>query len=338
MKVFKEQDAFCFYEIGRKELFHRFTRIREIKSPDNYRGITILGCFGKLFTAVLNNRLNTYLENMGFRKGYSTTDHIFNLKCPIDLYLFRGKKLYCAFINYKKTFDSVNRVYLWQKLLSNNVDGQMFRIIHSLYANAKSCVRIGNSKSACFSSNIGVRQGENLSPILFSLFLNDLSEFISHAYDGLNDVSEMAHILLSNDEIEVYFKLYILLYADDTVVFAEPENELQAAFNAMFLYCKSWDLEVNPSKTKITVFSNKKIHQAPHFIYNGQDLDIDDSFVYLFSYNGRFHKNNKRLYDQARRTIYAVLRKSRKLQLPVDIQLQLFDCSHSVMWARRYWF
>ena len=192
-------------------------------------------------------------EQAGFRKGYSTTDHIFNLKCLIDLYLFRGKKLYCAFIDYKKAFDSVNKVYLWQKLLSNNVDGKMFRIIHSLYANAKSCVRIGNSKSVCFSSNIGVRQGENLSPILFSLFLNDLSVFISHAYDGLNDVSEMAHILLSNDETEVYFKLYILLYADDTVVFAESENELQVALNAMFLYCKSWDLEVHPSKTKITV-------------------------------------------------------------------------------------
>ena len=197
-------------------------------------------------------------EQAGFRKGYSTTDHIFNLKRLIDLYLFRGKKLYCAFIDYKKAFDSVNRVYLWQKLLSNNVDGKMFRIIHSLYANAKSCVQIGNSTSACFSSNIGICQGENLSPILFSLFLNDLSEFISHAYDGLNDVSEMAHILLSNDEIEVYFKLYILLYADDAVVFAESENELQAALNAMFLYCKSWDLEVYPSKTKITVFSNRK--------------------------------------------------------------------------------
>ena len=176
-------------------------------SPDNYRGITILSCFGKLFTAVLNNRLNKYLEDMnvlaeeqaGFRKGYGTTDHIFNLKCLIDLYLFRGRKLFCAFIDYKKAFDSVNRTYLWQKLLSNNIDGKMFKIIHSLYANAKSAVRIGNLKSGSFSSNIGVRQGENLSPVLFSLFLNDLSEFISHAYNGLNNVSDMAHILLSND-------------------------------------------------------------------------------------------------------------------------------------------
>ena len=55
--------------------------------------------------------------------------------------------------------------------------------------------------------------------MLFSLFLNDLTEFISHAYDGLNDISEMSHILLNNDDFEMYFKLYILLYVDDTVIF-----------------------------------------------------------------------------------------------------------------------
>ena len=133
---------------------------------------------------------------------------------------------------------------------------------------------------------------------------------------------------LSNDEIEVYFKLYILLYADDTVILAESAVELQSALNAMFLYCKSWDLEVNPVKTKITIFSNRKPSNVPKFMYNGQKLDVDDSFVYLgtmFSYNGRFTKNNQRLYDQARKAMFAVLSKSRKLHLPVDIQLQLFD-------------
>ena len=79
-------------------------------SPDNYRGITLLSCFGKLFISILNNRLNNYLENMsilaeeqaGFRKGYSTTDHIFNLKCLIDLYLFRGKSYTVPLLTIKR--------------------------------------------------------------------------------------------------------------------------------------------------------------------------------------------------------------------------------------------
>ena len=157
----------------------------------------------------------------------------------------------------------------------------MFKIIHSMYANAKSSVRIGNSKSGSFFSNIGVRQGENLSPVLFSLFLNDLSEFISHAYNGLNNVSDMAHILVSNDGIEVYFKLYILLYADDTVIFSESAEELQAALNAMFLYCKSWDLEVNPCKTKITFFCNRKTENVPKFCITVKNYQLMTNLFFL---------------------------------------------------------
>ena len=247
--------------------------------------------------------INNYLENMnlceeqaGFRKNYGTTDHIFNLKCLIDLYLFRGKKLFCAFIDYRKAFDSVNRTHLWQKLLNHHIDGKMFKTIHNLYDNAKSCVRVGHRKSEPFKSNVGVGQGENLSPILFSLFLNDLTEFISHAYNGLVDVSEMSRLLLGNDEIEVFFKLYLLIHADDTVILAESKDNLQAALNAMYLYCKFLDLEVNPSKTKITIFSNRKFQHNYVFTYYNQVLDIYENFVYLgimFIYNDRFLKTTK---------------------------------------------
>ena len=78
--------------------------------------------------------------------------------------------------------------------------------------------------------------------------------------------------MLGNDEIEVFFKLYILLYADDTLILAESREELQAALYAMYLFCNSWDLEVYPSKT-----------------------------------------------------MFSVLRTSQKLQLPIDLQLQLCD-------------
>ena len=83
---------------------------------NNYRGITILSCLGKLFTSVINARLNKYADEVklinenqtGFRKGYSTVDHIFLLKNFIDIFVKNGnQKLYCAFVDYKKAFDTV---------------------------------------------------------------------------------------------------------------------------------------------------------------------------------------------------------------------------------------
>jgi hypothetical protein len=66
------------------------------------------------------------------------------------------------------------------------------------------------------------------------------TEFRSHAYNGLNDVCNIiSHLLFDNNDIEVYFKLYLLLYADDTVIFAETAAELQSALNAMYLYCET---------------------------------------------------------------------------------------------------
>jgi hypothetical protein len=144
----------------------------------------------------------------------------------------------------------------------------MLIVIQNMYKNAKSCVRDGSNCSDFFPSNISVRQGENLSPLLFSVFLNDLTEFMSHAYNGLNDVCNISHLLFDNDDIEVYFKLYLLLYADDTVIFAETAAELQSALNAMYLYCETWKLKVNAAKTNVVIFSKSRQGENIDFIFN----------------------------------------------------------------------
>ena len=79
-----------------------------VTNPDNYREITLLSCFCKLFTSVLNKRLTEYIDELGiigeeqtgFRHDYSTMDHVFVLKNLTDLYLNKRKCLYCAFVDY----------------------------------------------------------------------------------------------------------------------------------------------------------------------------------------------------------------------------------------------
>ena len=97
-----------------------------------------------------------------------------------------------------------------------------------------------------------------LTPILFSLFLNDLVQFMSNSCNGLSTLSEDIGSFFNNDDIEVFFKLYLLLYADDTVVFAESPEELQTALDTMQSYCDTWKLQVNTSKTKVVIFSKGK--------------------------------------------------------------------------------
>ena len=88
--------------------------------PDNYRGITLLSCIGKLFTSIINNRLTIFLDSneiiseaqAGVRKGYSTIDHIYTLKCIVDAFLCQGRLLFCTFVDYNKALDSINRAYL----------------------------------------------------------------------------------------------------------------------------------------------------------------------------------------------------------------------------------
>ena len=82
--------------------------------PDNYRPITLLSCMGKLFTSILCERLNNFADEIeGFRKGYSTIDNMFIIDLLSKYALSKQKKLYCAFIDFKRAFDTVWRDGLW---------------------------------------------------------------------------------------------------------------------------------------------------------------------------------------------------------------------------------
>ena len=308
----------------------------DINNPDNYRGIVVKSCLSKVFTCVLNNRLTNYLNSLsminesqaGFRKGHSTIDHIFTLRCLIDLYKNSNKKLYCAFVYYKKAFDSINRTSLWLKLLSYNINGKVLQIIRSMYHNGKSCVRTNSGLTEFFSCGVGVRQGDNFLPLLFALYLNDLEEYIRVEYKGLSHITDLVHKFLDSDETSTFLRLYLLLYADDTVIIAESAIDLQKALDKLHDYCCLWDLSVNAEKTKVVIFGNGKIRNKPRIMLSNKELDIVSCYKYLgieFNYNGKITVTIKHLSDQAIKAMFLLISKIRKLNLLIDIQIHLFD-------------
>ena len=154
---------------------------------NNYRGITLLSCLGKLFTSILNHRLTEFCENnliikeiqTGFRKCYSTLDHVCVIKNLIDLYKFKRRKLFCCFGDYTKAFDSIWREALWHKLINSGIQGNVLNVIKSLYAQVKSCVFLNGYNSGFFLSARGVRQGENSLLMVSKKNLSNMAANIS---------------------------------------------------------------------------------------------------------------------------------------------------------------
>lgn len=302
----------------------------DVKDPGNYRGITLLSCVGKLFTSLINSRLTEYLNvnellldnQAGFRKGHSITDHIFTLKTLVDMFLDDKRKLYCIFIDYQKAFDTIWRKALWHKLIAAGIQGKVFKVIHNMYENIKSCIFANGSKSALFDSCTGLRQGENLSPILFSLYVNDLEGYLTDR--GVPTIN----FYLNAQEAEPWFRLLILLYADDTVLLADSPAELQRCIDELVLYCKQWKLVINRGKTKAIVFERRRSANLPEFYIEGEPVESVTYFIYLgviFNYTGSFQKCRKALSEQARKALFFVLNKVQEQSLDLDIALHLFD-------------
>ena len=97
-----------------------------------------------------------------------------------------------------------------------------------------------NVRTRPFDSLLGVRQGECLSPFLFSMYINDIEEMIKK--DGFKGL-DLGHV-----------KLFMLFYADDSVIISETREDLQLGLKSLENYNNRFRLKVNTSKTKIVIF------------------------------------------------------------------------------------
>ena len=130
------------------------------------------------------------------------------------------------------------------------------------------------------------------------------------------------------DDLENFLYLFILLYADDTAILSESPAEMQQALDVLHEYCVMNGLVINVDKTKVLVFSRGKIRNIPIFNFNGERVDVVFEYKYLgtvLNFNNRFLVAIKAQCLSASKAIFSLLKKSRKLDLPIDIQLDLFD-------------
>ena len=131
-----------------------------------------------------------------------------------------------------------------------------------------------------------------------------------------------------DDNILIFVKLLMLLYADDTVLICKSEADLQCALEAFDMYCKTWKLTVNTSKSKVVIFSKGRPKTNYCFYLNNVQLENVNQYKYLgifVSRSGSFFSTKKHVAEQAKRASYSLLNKIKTISLPVDIQTDLFE-------------
>ena len=224
---------------------------RDSTKACNYRPISLLSCFGKIFERYLHNHLIQVLHEKeffnkyqaGFSKGRSPQEHIFCLTQD-TLNGFKERKCtVAAFLDAQAAFDSVWSNGLKFKIKRIGLPAQLENILFSFLDDRSLIVDENGSKSSIVNLNAGTPQGSCLSPVLYLIYVNDLSEDLNHE------------------------KVQLSQYADDVSLrsthssMKEAFSRLQEGITALESWCKRWQVILNPAKSKVLVFTRCPRHE-----------------------------------------------------------------------------
>ena len=280
--------------------------------PLNYRGISLLSCMYKVYTACLNSRLSSYCEannylvdeQNGFRPKRSCQDHVYALSSIIRNRKSRGHDTYCAFVDFQKAFDWVSRDLLLYKLVNTfNIHGRLFNNLSNIYSSSSAQIRLNGKLTPSFDVISGVKQGDIISPVLFSMYLNDLATGIKELNCGI-DING--------------FNFALLLYADDIVLTAPDEESLQKMLDFIKQWCDKWRMAINNDKTQVVHFRRRNTSKSNFsFSFGNNSLHTVSVYKYLgvlFDEFLTFDSNAAALAGAATRALGAIRSKLKHIK------------------------
>ena len=293
--------------------------------PDNYRGLAVGSNLGKFYTNCFNSKISKFAESkkiisphqFGFREDFRTSDAIFSLRAMTSLYKTKNKPVFACFVDFSKAFDSVNRTALIYKLGSIGIKGNLLKLIQNMYSTSDYIIKSEGQYSFPISSTLGVKQGCNLSPLMFNIFINDIHQIFSQNCSPLN---------IDN------WNVNSLSFADDLVLLSETEEGLKNCLTSLEAYCKEWGLKVNPDKTKVLVFNKPFTKNVKNlsFVIDEAPIKVTNSYTYLgieVSNTGHFGKATEALYKKGLKALFGIYSciNVRADQANIPLFLKLFD-------------
>ena len=292
-----------------------------VADPGNYRGLAIGSALAKLFSLILLKRLTNYMigkkllspNQIGFMKGSTTSDHIFLLQTIIDKIVKRNKKkLYVAFIDFKKAYDRVNHDVLLQRLKTLGINGIFLRNIESMYKHTLYSIKLKNSYLDPISSNLGLKQGCPLSPMLFNLYIDD----VMNIFDEQCDPVPVLDTFLSH-----------FLYADDLVLLSQSRAGLQRCLDKLHQFSSKKRLSVSIDKSKTIVFNPTGKLKKDCLTLNRTNLEPVQKFCYLgfeVKASGTVKHAIDTLHDKANKAMRPLLSAISRFNIPTKTAISLF--------------
>jgi exonuclease III len=216
----------------------------DVSDPANYRPIALVTIFSKVLEHIIVRRMEDVIDTtpnqFGFKKRHSTLMPVLLLKDMLKFYQQHGSNMYVAFLDVSKAFDRVRYATLFEKL-SRKLPGILLRLLIAWYSSQTACILWAGFTSDPFDVLNGVRQGGVLSPLLFNVYIDDLSISLNAIYAGCC----LGKSLINH-----------LLYADDIVLFAPSAKGLQKLLDACTLFAAEHDVIFNQTKSQVMLIQS----------------------------------------------------------------------------------